>query len=53
MEEDWHELARMLPDRLLEEEDINVLGRRDIDINYDWAPHVRRYADDEILNGDY
>lgn len=53
MEEDWHELARMLPDRPLEEEDIDVLGRRDIDINYDWTPHVGRYADDDILNGDY
>ncbi|KAM4060963.1 PIF1-like helicase [Hirsutella rhossiliensis] len=30
-EEDWHELARMLPDRPLEEEDIDVLGRRNID----------------------
>jgi len=29
-EEDWHELARMLPDRPLEEEDINILGRRDM-----------------------
>ncbi|OAQ57415.2 ATP-dependent DNA helicase PIF1 [Pochonia chlamydosporia 170] len=40
VEEDWHELARMLPDRPLEEEDIDMLGRRDIDINYDsrWTP---------------
>ncbi|KAM5350152.1 hypothetical protein ACJ41O_006657 [Fusarium nematophilum] len=52
-EEDWHELARMLPDRPLEEEDIDILGRRDIDINYDWTPHVGRYADDGILNSDY
>jgi hypothetical protein len=52
-EEDWHELARMLPDRPLEEEDINILGRRDIDINYDWTSHVGRYTDDGILNGDY
>ncbi|OWT42329.1 ATP-dependent DNA helicase PIF1 [Pochonia chlamydosporia 170] len=52
-DEDWHELARMLPDRPLEEEDIDMLGRRDIDINYDWAPHVGRYTDDGILNGDY
>ncbi|EXU94892.1 PIF1-like helicase [Metarhizium robertsii] len=37
-DEDWHELARMLPDRPLEEENIDILGRRDIDINYDWAP---------------
>ncbi|KJK73750.1 hypothetical protein H634G_10986 [Metarhizium anisopliae BRIP 53293] len=53
VEEDWHELARMLPDRPLEEEDIDILGRRDIDINYDWTPHVGRYTDDGILNGDY
>ncbi|KAG7429399.1 ATP-dependent DNA helicase PIF1 [Fusarium oxysporum f. sp. raphani] len=52
-EEDWHELARMLPDRPLEEEDIDILGRRDIDINYDWTPRVGRYADDGILNSDY
>ncbi|EFZ04536.1 ATP-dependent DNA helicase PIF1 [Metarhizium robertsii ARSEF 23] len=53
MEEDWHELARMLPDRPLEEEDIDILGRRDIDVDYDWTPHVGRYTDDGILNGDY
>ncbi|KAF5128359.1 ATP-dependent DNA helicase pif1 [Metarhizium anisopliae] len=52
VEEDWHELARMLPDRPLEE-DIDMLGRRDIDINYDWTPHIGRYTDDGILNGDY
>ncbi|GKU15442.1 unnamed protein product [Fusarium langsethiae] len=52
-EEDWHELARMLPDRPLEEEDIDTLGRRDIGINYDWTPRVGRYADDGILNSDY
>ncbi|GKU14050.1 unnamed protein product [Fusarium langsethiae] len=44
----------MLPDRPLEEEDIDILGRRrDIDINYDWTPRVGRYADDGILNSDY
>jgi hypothetical protein len=53
VEEDWHGLARMLPDHPLEEEDIDMLGRRDIDINYDWIPHVGRYTDDGILNGDY
>ncbi|KAK4068341.1 hypothetical protein Purlil1_13812 [Purpureocillium lilacinum] len=52
-EEDWHELARMLPDRPLEEEDIDVLGRRDIDVNYDWTPHVGRYTNDDILSGNY
>ncbi|EXU95789.1 helitron helicase-like domain protein [Metarhizium robertsii] len=48
-----HEFARMLPDRPLEEEDIDILGRRDIDIDYDWTPHVGRHTDDGILNGDY
>jgi hypothetical protein len=52
-DEDWHELARMLPDRPLEEDDIDVLGRRDIDVNYDWTPHVGRYTDEEILRGNY
>ncbi|OAQ71916.2 ATP-dependent DNA helicase PIF1 [Pochonia chlamydosporia 170] len=52
-EEDWHELARMLPDRPLEEEDIDVLGRRDIDVNYDWTPHVGRYDNEDILRGNY
>ncbi|KAF5128364.1 hypothetical protein E5D57_009303 [Metarhizium anisopliae] len=53
VEEDWHELARMLPDRPLEEEDIDILGRRDININYDWTPHIGRYTDNGILKGDY
>ncbi|KJZ72876.1 hypothetical protein HIM_07820 [Hirsutella minnesotensis 3608] len=53
MEEDWHELARMLPDHPLEEDDIDVLGRRDVDVNYDWTPHVGRYTDDGILHGDF
>ncbi|KAF5127214.1 ATP-dependent DNA helicase pif1 [Metarhizium anisopliae] len=53
VEEDWHELAHMLPDRPLEEGDIDILGRRDIDVDYDWTPHVGRYTDDGILNGDY
>ncbi|KAF5128332.1 ATP-dependent DNA helicase pif1 [Metarhizium anisopliae] len=52
-DEDWHELARMLPDRPLEEEDIDILGRRDIDISYDLTRHVGRYTDNGILNGDY
>ncbi|RYP03315.1 hypothetical protein DL765_010542 [Monosporascus sp. GIB2] len=52
-EEDWHELARMMPDRPLDEVDIDGLGRRDIDVNYDWTPHVGRYTDDNILDGDY
>ncbi|XP_044714726.1 PIF1-like helicase domain-containing protein [Hirsutella rhossiliensis] len=53
VEEDWHELARMLPDHPLEEDDIDVLGRRDVDVNYDWTSHVGRYTDDGILHGDF
>ncbi|KAJ2965409.1 hypothetical protein NQ176_g10632 [Zarea fungicola] len=53
VEEDWHELVRMLPDHPLEEDDIDVLGRHDIDVNYDWIPHVGRYTNDDILGGDY
>ena len=30
-----------------------MLGRRDIDVNYDWTPHVGRYCNDDILRGDY
>ena len=44
-EEDGHDLARMLPDHTLDEEDIaiiDVLGQRDIDVNYDWSPRVGR-----------
>ncbi|KID83314.1 ATP-dependent DNA helicase PIF1 [Metarhizium guizhouense ARSEF 977] len=40
VEEDWHELAC-----------IDVLGRRDIDVNYDWTPHVGRYTNEDILRG--
>ncbi|KJZ67995.1 hypothetical protein HIM_12617 [Hirsutella minnesotensis 3608] len=43
----------MLPDHPLEEDDIDVLGRRDVDVNYDWTPHVGRYTDDGILHGDF
>ncbi|EFY94188.2 ATP-dependent DNA helicase PIF1 [Metarhizium robertsii ARSEF 23] len=41
VEEDWHELARMLPDRPLEEEDIDVLGRRE----EDWHELARMLPD--------
>ncbi|KJZ70564.1 hypothetical protein HIM_10032 [Hirsutella minnesotensis 3608] len=30
-----------------------MLGRRDVDVNYDWTPHVGRYTDDGILHGDF
>ena len=53
VDEDWHDLVRMLPDQPLEEEDIDVLGRRDIDVNYDWSAHVGRYTNEDLVNGEY
>ncbi|RYC77871.1 hypothetical protein BFJ63_vAg19255, partial [Fusarium oxysporum f. sp. narcissi] len=53
LEEDWLELARQLPDCAPSQEAIDLLGRRDIDIQYDWTPHVGRYADPGIVQGDY
>ncbi|KAF6528117.1 hypothetical protein HZS61_008419 [Fusarium oxysporum f. sp. conglutinans] len=53
VEEDWLELARQLPDCPPSQEAIDLLGRRDIDIQYDWTPHVGRYADPGIVQGDY
>ena len=51
--EDWQELARLVPDQELEQEAANVLGRRDIDINHDWLPHVDRYRHDDFSDGKY
>lgn len=42
---DWEELAGQLPRRGLETEDLDVLGNRDVDLLYDWNPHVGRYPD--------
>ncbi|KAG7410080.1 ATP-dependent DNA helicase PIF1 [Fusarium oxysporum f. sp. raphani] len=53
VEEDWLELARQLPDCPPSQEAMDLLGRRDIDIQYDWTPHVGRYADPGIVQGDY
>lgn len=53
VEEDWLELARQLPDCPPSQEAIDLLGRRDIDIQYDWTPHIGRYADPAIIQGDY
>ncbi|KJZ74108.1 hypothetical protein HIM_06354 [Hirsutella minnesotensis 3608] len=53
LEEDWIELARQLPDCPPSQEMVDLLGRRDVDIQYDWTPHVGRYADPEIVQGDY
>jgi ATP-dependent DNA helicase PIF1 len=51
--EDWQEIARMLPDALPEDEPLDLLTRRDIDINYDWSPHIGRYSHDGFENGRY
>ncbi|OAQ61323.1 ATP-dependent DNA helicase PIF1 [Purpureocillium lilacinum] len=53
LEEDWLELARQLPDCPPSQEAVDLLGRRDIDIQYDWTPHVGRYADPGTVQGDY
>ncbi|PHH89298.1 hypothetical protein CDD83_6340 [Cordyceps sp. RAO-2017] len=53
LEEDWLDLARQLPDCPPSQEMVDLLGRRDVDIQYDWAPHVGRYADPVIVQGDY
>ena len=50
LEEDWMELARQLPNRDLSQEDVDLLGRRDVDINFDWSPFVGKCAD---LQDDY
>ena len=42
-DEDWMRLAALLPDNPLTQEGLDLLGRRDIDVNYDWARHVGTY----------
>ncbi|KAJ3455720.1 hypothetical protein MRS44_017202 [Fusarium solani] len=39
-DEDWIRLAALLPDNPLTQEGLDLLGRRDIDVNYDWTRHV-------------
>ncbi|KAN0071844.1 hypothetical protein V8E54_010440 [Elaphomyces granulatus] len=43
----WADLARELPsqDGLTRLEDQNLLGSRDLDHAYDWAPHIGMFAD--------
>jgi ATP-dependent DNA helicase PIF1 len=53
LEEDWMELARQLPNRSLSQEDVDLLGRRDVDINFDWTPFIGKFTDPLILQGDY
>jgi ATP-dependent DNA helicase PIF1 len=51
--EDWQELARLVPDLLPEEEPTDLLCCRDIDVNYDWSPHVDRYRHPSFSSGEY
>ncbi|KAM4066719.1 PIF1-like helicase [Hirsutella rhossiliensis] len=44
-DEDWIRLAALLPDNPLTQEDLDLLGRRDIDVNYDWTRHVGTYPE--------
>jgi hypothetical protein len=37
----------------LPEEDADLLGRRDIDLNYNWTPHIGRYHHEGFSTGDY
>lgn len=51
--EDWHEMARMVPDLELPQEEADLLGRRDIDVNYDWTRHIGLYSHELFSNGTY
>ena len=51
--EDWQEMARMAPELRLEDEAVNLLGRRDVDINCDWSQHIGKYRHPDIINGKY
>ncbi|EXU95371.1 PIF1-like helicase [Metarhizium robertsii] len=44
-DEDWMRLAALLPDNPLTQEGLDLLGRRDIDVNYDWTRHVGTYPE--------
>jgi hypothetical protein len=37
----------------LAEEEVDLLGRRDIDVSYDWSRHVGRYYHEEFATGGY
>jgi hypothetical protein len=52
-EGDFEELARMLPQLVPEQEDLDLLGRRDIDVNYRWEQHLGRYPDDGFSTEQY
>lgn len=51
LEEDWLELARQLPDCPPRQEVIDLLGRRHIDIQYDWTPTSAATLTQESFKG--
>lgn len=51
--EDWQEVARLVPNLQLPEEPADLLGRRDIDLNYDWNQHVGCYWHEEFVTRGY
>ena len=51
--EDWQELARMVPEMGPTEELANLLGRRDIDVSYDWRGHVGQFSHPDFASGSY
>jgi hypothetical protein len=46
---EWEDLARELPNKPLETEDVDLLGNRNLDLAYDWTPHVGKF--DYLLTG--
>lgn len=38
-------MAALLPDNPLTQERLDLLGRRDIEFNYDWTRHVGTYPE--------
>ncbi|KAG6235057.1 hypothetical protein E4U23_000850, partial [Claviceps purpurea] len=42
--EAWQELANIIPQHALDEETVQILGNRDIDLIYAWIIHIGRYA---------
>ena len=43
----------MVPDLLPEEEPADLLGRRDIDLNYDQIPYIGKYNHEDFTDGSY
>ncbi|KAG6018677.1 hypothetical protein E4U19_008174, partial [Claviceps sp. Clav32 group G5] len=42
--EAWQELANIIPRHSPDEETVQILGNRDIDLAYIWINHIGRYA---------